>query len=213
MTVTVLRNPSTDVRIALMPIDELRPHEKGSPLYLEFLKKEILRDEVLKYPVIADEETRVILDGMHRWLALKTLGYKYIPTLLVQSSQRSAIRVGTRRIHRYQVDLKEKITIDKVIASGLSGKLLPPRSTRHFFPFSKLQLINYPLRQLMKGTPTNVSLYLANMTEEESKAAIGQWLSELSEELDFLDKRKAEVAKERDEFLTRLNGYGIARAA
>jgi len=209
LTVTVLKNPSTDVRIALMPIDELRPHEKGSPLYLEFLKKEILKDGVLKYPVIADEETRVILDGMHRWLALKSLGYKYIPTLLVQAFQRSTIRVGTRRIHRYQVDLNEKVTIDKVIASGLSGKLLPPRTTRHFFPFSKLQLVNYPLRQLMKGAPTDVSRYLANMTEEESKAAIGQWLSELSEELNFLDKRKAEVAKERSEFLTRLNGYGI----
>ena len=209
MTVTVLKNPSTDVRIALMPIDELRPHEKGSPLYLEFLKKEILKDGVLKYPVIADEETRVILDGMHRWLALKSLGYKYIPTLLVQAFQRSTIRVGTRRIHRYQVDLNEKVTIDKVIASGLSGKLLPPRTTRHFFPFSKLQLVNYPLRQLIKGAPTDVSRYLANMTEEESKAAIGQWLSELSEELNFLDKRKAEVAKERSEFLTRLNGYGI----
>jgi len=192
-----------------MPIDELKPHEKGSPLYLEFLKKEILKDGVLKYPVIADEETRVILDGMHRWLALKSLGYKYIPTLLVQAFQRSTIRVGTRRIHRYQVDLNEKVTIDKVIASGLSGKLLPPRTTRHFFPFSKLQLVNYPLRQLMKGAPTDVSRYLANMTEEESKAAIGQWLSELSEELNFLDKRKAEVAKERSEFLTRLNGYGI----
>jgi hypothetical protein len=195
-----------------MPIDELKPHEKGSPLYLEFLKKEILKDGVLKYPVIADEETRVILDGMHRWLALKSLGYKYIPTLLVQAFQRSTIRVGTRRIHRYQVDLNEKVTIDKVIASGLSGKLLPPRTTRHFFPFSKLQLINRPLRELMKGAPTDVSRYLANMTEEESKAAIGQWLSELSEELDFLDKRKAEVAKERDEFLTRLNGYGIVPA-
>jgi hypothetical protein len=209
LTVTILKNPSTDVRIALMPIDELKPHEKGSPLYLEFLKKEILKDGVLKYPVIADEETRVILDGMHRWLALKSLGYKYIPTLLVQAFQRSTIRVGTRRIHRYQVDLNEKVTIDKVIASGLSGKLLPPRTTRHFFPFSKLQLVNYPLRQLMKGAPTDVSRYLANMTEEESKAAIGQWLSELSEELNFLDKRKAEVAKERSEFLTRLNGYGI----
>lgn len=209
MTVTILKNPSTDVRIALMPIDELKPHEKGSPLYLEFLKKEILKDGVLKYPVIADEETRVILDGMHRWLALKSLGYKYIPTLLVQAFQRSTIRVGTRRIHRYQVDLNEKVMIDKVIASGLSGKLLPPRTTRHFFPFSKLQLVNYPLRQLMKGAPTDVSRYLANMTEEESKAAIGQWLSELSEELNFLDKRKAEVAKERSEFLTRLNGYGI----
>ena len=204
MTSTVLRSENSHLGIALLHIDQLRPHEKASPLYLELLKREILRDGMLKYPIIADEETHVILDGMHRWLALKSLGYTYIPTILVTAFQRSAIRVGKRRIHRYQVDFDEEITIDRVIATGLSGKLMPPRSTRHFFPFSKLQLINCPLHQLKKGAPSDVSPYLANMTEEECKMSIGQWLSEISEELDFLDKRRTEVKKERDEFLTRL---------
>ena len=203
MTSTVLRTENSHPGIALLRIDELMPHERASPLYLELLKREILRDGMLKYPIVADEETHVILDGMHRWLALKSLGYTYIPTILVTAFQRSAIRVGKRRIHRYQVDFDEDITIDRVIATGLSGKLMPPRSTRHFFPFSKLQLINRPLHQLKKGAPSDVSSYLANMTEE-CKMSIGQWLSEISEELDFLDKRRTEVKKERDEFLTRL---------
>lgn len=204
MTSTVLRTENSHPGITLLRIDELMPHERASPLYLELLKREILRDGMLKYPIVADEETHVILDGMHRWLALKSLGYTYIPTILVTAFQRSAIRVGKRRIHRYQVDFDEDITIDRVIATGLSGKLMPPRSTRHFFPFSKLQLINRPLHQLKKGAPSDVSSYLANMTEEECKMSIGQWLSEISEELDFLDKRRTEVKKERAEFLTRL---------
>jgi len=58
-----------------LPIDELKPHEKGSPLYLELLRQEILRDGILKYLIIADEKTHVILDGMHHWLALKSLGF------------------------------------------------------------------------------------------------------------------------------------------
>ena len=75
MTSTVLAERS-NLEIVLLPIDKLKPHEKGSPLYLELLKQEILRDGMLKYPIIADEKTHVILDGMHRWLALKNLGYK-----------------------------------------------------------------------------------------------------------------------------------------
>lgn len=52
--------------IAFLPIDDLKPHEKGSPVYLELLKREILKDGMLKYPIIADGKTHVILDGMHR---------------------------------------------------------------------------------------------------------------------------------------------------
>jgi len=191
-------------KIVLLPIDELRPHEKGSPLYLEMLKQEILRDGMLKYPIIADEKTRVILDGMHRWLALKSLGYKLIPVILVDAFQNPKIRVGRRRIHRYIIDSHEEITIEKVISAGLSGRLMNPRSTRHFFPFSKFQQINRPLHSLGKHAPQDVSKYLARMTREECNLAIKEWLEEISEELGFLTKRKEEVEKEMDEFLNRV---------
>ncbi len=74
MTSTVLRTENKNCNIALLRIDKLRPHEKGSPVYLELLRREILKDGVLRYPIIADEKSHVILDGMHRWLALKSLG-------------------------------------------------------------------------------------------------------------------------------------------
>ncbi len=208
MTITVLRTENANFKIALVPIDDLRPHEKGSPLYLELLRQEILRDGMLKYPVIADEETHVILDGMHRWLALKSLGYKYVPVMLVDAFQKPVIRVGRKRIHRYQNDFNEEITVDKVISTGLSGKLMQPRSTRHFFPFCKFQLINYSLHLLGKGVPSDVSPYLAEMTVKECSLAIRKWLEEISEELEFLDKRKTEVEKEREEFLNRVKSLG-----
>jgi hypothetical protein len=208
MTTTVLRTENTNVKIALVPIDELRPHEKGSPLYLELLRQEILRDGMLKYPVIVDEETHVVLDGMHRWLALKSLGYKHVPAMLVDAFQKPAIRVGKRRIHRYQSDFNEEITVDKVISTGISGKLMQPRSTRHFFPFSKFLRINYPLHLLKRGAPSDVSLYLAETSVGECTLAIREWLEEISEELEFLEKRKTEVEKEREEFLNRVKSLG-----
>jgi hypothetical protein len=207
VTFTVLMEKS-NLKVVLVPIDELKPHEKGSPLYLELLKQEILMDGVLKYPIIADEKSHVILDGMHRWLALKSFGYTLIPVMLINAFQNPKIRVGRRRIHRYVINSDEEITIEKVIEAGLNKCLMKPRSTRHFFPFSKFQRIDYPLRLLRKCAPQDVSKYLAKMTREECKLAINQWLEEISEELEFLTKRKEETEREMSEFLNRVKNLG-----
>ena len=194
----------SNLKTVLLFIDELKPHEKGSQLYLGLLRQEILRDGILKYPIIADEKTRVIMDGMHRWLALKSLGYTIIPVILVNAFQNPKIRVGKRRIHRYISNSHEEIPIEKVISAGLSRSLMKPRSTRHFFPFSKFQQINYPLHSLRKRIPQDVSKYIAKMTGEEGNLVIKEWREEISEELEFLTKRKEEAEKELEEFLSRV---------
>ena len=210
MTSTALRTENSRFsRVALLQIDELRPHEKGSPVYLDLLRREILRDGMLRYPIVADEKTHVILDGMHRWLALKSIGYKSIPVLQVDIFQKPAIRVGRRRIHQYMSDSIEEITVERVITAGLDGQLMEPRTTRHFFPFSKHQVINYPLSLLKRRAPCDVSSYLSKESDEECSLAIKQWLEEIDEELDFLKRKKAEVEKEKEEFLNRVKNLGI----
>jgi len=103
------------LKLALLPIDGLKPHEKGLSLYLQLLRREILRDGVLKCPIIADEDSHVILDGMHRWLALKSLGYTEIPVILVDAQGRIGIRIGRRRVHQYMIDPAQEIGIGEVI--------------------------------------------------------------------------------------------------
>jgi hypothetical protein len=203
MTYTVLAC-KRDLKMEVVPIDKLKPHEKGSALYLKLIRKELLKDGMLRYPIIADEKTMVILDGTHRWLALKSLGCTLIPAILVNARQDPRIRIGTRRIHRYQYDSNPKITADKVISAALEGRLMEPKSTRHFFPFSKFQQINYPIKQLGGREPQDVSEYLAKTTEKKSKAAFEQWLKEISEELEFLTGAREEVERELDEFLNRV---------
>lgn len=203
MTITILAE-KTNLKIALMPINELKPHEEGSRVYLELLKQEILEDRALKYPIIADEKTHVILDGMHRWLTLKSLGYALIPVILVDAFQNPKIHVGRRRIDRYINGSNEEIPIEEVISAGVSGQLMKPRSTRHFFPFSKFQHINCPLDSLMKRTPQDVSKYLARMTKEECRLDIKDWFKEIEEELEFLTKKKKEVEDEMEEFKRRI---------
>ena len=205
MTSTVQKVDGVAAKATLLPVDQLKPHEKGSPFYLELLRKEILNDGMLKYPIVVDEKTHVILDGMHRWLALKSLGYKLIPAILTDVFK-DKIRVGKRRIHRYTNGVDNEITVEKVISAGINGSLMEPRSTRHFFPFSKFQEINFPLRLLKKNAAQDVSKYLAKLTPQESNVALEQWLGEISEELEFLSRRKEEVEKEKEEFLSRVKG-------
>lgn len=206
MTSAVLEVDRADAKVTLLQVDQLKPHEKGSPLYFELLQREILKDGILKYPIIADERTHVILDGMHRWLALKSLGYELIPVILIDAFRNEKIHVGKRRIQRYTNAVDKEITIEQVISAGVNGHLMEPRSTRHFFPFSKFQEINFPLHSLRKNAAQDVSKYLAKMTARECSLAMEQWLGEISEELEFLSKRTEEVEREKEEFLNRVKG-------
>jgi hypothetical protein len=211
--VTILSlNEKSGLRIALMPIDELKPHEKGSPVYFELLRQEILKDRVLRYPIIADEKSGVILDGMHRWLTLKSLGYALVPVILIDVFQNPKIQVGRRRVHRYVNDQSREIPIEEVISAGVSGRLMGPRSTRHFFPFSKFQHVDCPLDSLIKCEPQDVSEYLAIMTEQECFLEIEDWYKEIQEELMFLTKRKEEVENEMKEFERRMLNNNMARS-
>jgi hypothetical protein len=200
----VTRTENRNYKLALLRIDDLRPHEKGSPVYLELLKREIIEDGVVKYPIIAEENTHVILDGMHRWLTLKSLGYTLAPVMLVNVFQKPRIHVGRRRIHRYTGDPDGQVTVEKVLSAGLKGQLMEARSTRHFFPFSKYKRIDCPLQVLERRCPQDVSEYLSQMTPKECKKAIEEWLEEMMEELSFLEKRKEEVEREKEDFLNRV---------
>jgi hypothetical protein len=199
----------SEFKIVIMSIDELKPHEKGSPLYTEILKNELLRDGIIRYPIIADEKTKVILDGMHRWLAMKSIGYRQIPVLLIDINENSEIRIGFKRVHRYIYNSDRKITAKEVISAGLRGELMRPRTTRHFFPFIKPPRIDHPLNLLKRDSPQDISKYLEKTTLDECKIMLKDWLDEIYEELEFLRKRINEVEKEKEEFINRIKNFEV----
>jgi len=125
----------------LFELDSLRPHERVIPPYLQLLTREIADDGVLKYAIVIDAGTRTILDGHHRCHALRGLGCALIPAVAVDYSD-PGIRVGAWR--RGEVVSKED-----VLRAGLNGRLLPPKTSRHFFPFPPCR-VNAPLRALRK---------------------------------------------------------------
>lgn len=88
-------------------------------------------------PVVVDKKHKILLDGHHRYAALKKLGYKKIPAYLVDYSR---VKVVTRRKN---IDITREI----VIKRALSGKPFPPKTTRHIYS-KKWRTIHVALEKL-----------------------------------------------------------------
>ena len=109
--------------VVLFEIEELREHEEIRPDYLEELKNEILSDGILKMPICIDKNTCIILDGHHRLHALKRLGCKKIPVVLVDYQSPEIEVIAWRE--------GETMTKEKIIDTALSGKRMPSKTSKH----------------------------------------------------------------------------------
>lgn len=107
----------------LVELDKLLQHEEVDLNHLQELKEEIASDKILKHPIVADENTNVIIDGEHRYTALKILGCKRIPVIYIDYNSED-IKVQAWRD-------SERLTKEDVIKAGLSGMKLPPKTSKH----------------------------------------------------------------------------------
>jgi hypothetical protein len=79
----LIQSPQLDMELKIIQLQELYIHEEIIPKALNKLKQELLSQQVLKHPILVDSKTLVVLDGMHRVAALRSLGYHLIPVCLV----------------------------------------------------------------------------------------------------------------------------------
>ncbi|MGC9181297.1 ParB N-terminal domain-containing protein [Thermogladius sp.] len=77
------------LKISVEDLDKLHIHEEIIPSMLRWLVEKIRSDKVFKDPILVDEKTLVVLDGMHRVAAAKEIGFKYIPVCLVDYDNES----------------------------------------------------------------------------------------------------------------------------
>jgi hypothetical protein len=78
-------NSSTiSFRITLIDLNDLKPHEEIIEQAVTELAQAIRDQNEVRDPLIVDKESLVILDGMHRYNALKKLGCKRAPACLVE---------------------------------------------------------------------------------------------------------------------------------
>ena len=139
------------MEIVLLKLKELREHEEIESVYLEKIKRQIQNDGILKKPIVVDKNTKIILDGHFRFNALKQLGYFKIPVLSVDYNSPDILVTAWRD--------GEIVTKKHVIIAGLTGKKLPPKTSKHMFNSSNHKIhiskivkkVNVPLEELKGG--------------------------------------------------------------
>ena len=112
--------------IILLPIEQLKCHEAISSKRFKSLLGKIKKDGYIKNPVVVEKNYFIILDGHHRVAVLKELGATRVPVYLVDYESES-IRVVLRR-----KNLMRNLTKSKVIRVGLSNRVFPQKTTKHF---------------------------------------------------------------------------------
>ena len=136
--------------ITLVPINALRQHEQILNENLMRVQRDLVRDGMVKDPIIVDQRTMVILDGHHRYNALKRMGYKYVPVYLVDySSDHIAVTAWRTGEH---------VTKAEVMRAGLTGNLMPAKTSRHVVP-DRPHGVNVPLA-VLKEKPHDDKFHL-----------------------------------------------------
>lgn len=79
----LIRYTKLDLRISLLSSEALLLHEETIPDRVQELKQSFLHDGVVKDPIIVDTDSCVVLDGMHRVVALRELRCLRMPVCAV----------------------------------------------------------------------------------------------------------------------------------
>ena len=128
------RTSLTSPKLKFIGLEMLKEHEYSEPSLLKSLLEEMHSGGVLRRPIAVDKNTNVILDGHSRFNCLKLLGCKIVPAYLFDYGMPEIIVRPYRR--------GEKISKDDVITAGLTGKKLPPKSSKHMVRLNSGRLIH-----------------------------------------------------------------------
>lgn len=111
------------MKIKILTISELKPHEEVSRRRVLEVIKMIKKAGKFTEPILVEKNTFVILDGHHRVEAMKILGYKKIPAKLVNYVD---VSVSLRR-----KNLPSQIIKEVVLYLASKNIVLPQKTTRH----------------------------------------------------------------------------------
>ena len=119
----------------------LKEHEEIIENNLNIRIKKIKKRGFYK-PIIADNQTNVILDGHHKWNAAKEFGLSKVPTIFVDYFKDAGVQVDV-----WPECGKDSITKEEVIKMGLSKNVFPPKTSKHSFDF-EIPSLSIPLEKL-----------------------------------------------------------------
>ena len=177
----------------IVPISKLIPLEKVFPIHLKNLEDMIESDGFILKALIADKNTGMILDGSHRYVYFLKYGFKTVPVYWVDYTNEN-IRVGARLGHRFLVEDEIGINKEECRKRAFKGPLFSPRTTRHFFPFRKIDIV-LPLNQLEKGPVEDVTHLIADVAMDEEITHNEKYINEIDEEVEIIINYLSEVSQ------------------
>lgn len=149
------------VKLRLLPAEQLHAHEETIPHYLKELTERITQDTVVKHPLIVEDKNFIILDGMHRFAALKDLGCNLIPVALVDyENPRITIERWIRlidaddRLHLLFEALVSPLQIHSLTLREVGSEAFAENLMDDRLAFSKLTMKNR--NYFVEGTPSNL---------------------------------------------------------
>ncbi|HEY7589126.1 MAG TPA: ParB N-terminal domain-containing protein [Thermoplasmata archaeon] len=113
------------VRFELLDVGLLCCHEEIQPDLLERVMEEIREDGYVKKPILVADGAYVILDGHHRFAALRALGCRRIPCYVIDYFSEAV------DLTLWPTAKVRQVTKQEVLRRGQSGELFTPKTTRH----------------------------------------------------------------------------------
>lgn len=110
------------IGIEELSVNSLVPHEKVLLDKKDLLKNNLKYkdDDIIISTIIVCSESNLIIDGHHRYTALKELGYNKIPVTVINYFSNHII-----------TDEKDSLSKNKIIENSLNGNLFEPKTTKH----------------------------------------------------------------------------------
>jgi hypothetical protein len=85
--------------LSVHPLANLRPHEETIPWHVEAIAEDLRRERVQKDPILVDEKSRAVLDGMHRIAAFRKLGLENAICCTVEYDRESVLLGRWARVY------------------------------------------------------------------------------------------------------------------
>ncbi|MEE3269968.1 MAG: transcriptional regulator [Candidatus Thermoplasmatota archaeon] len=132
------------MKVELVPVETLLPHEKVEEHRVDNLEKMTLRWRAYTKPLLVDRKTGTILDGHHRTKVALRLELLCLPCVLVDYLDDDGVSLSV-----WPNSDRESLHKEEVIEAALSGNLFEPKTSRHMFS-DHLPPISVPLTRLQQ---------------------------------------------------------------